>query len=948
MLEASELLRSYVRILRRLAGADCVSLFVPASASGATPSLLIHDGDGPAAELRDVASAERLRVEGPGRTRERLGAQIVFESATPGSLVLALPAARPAWVAAETADADRDRRRTDPGRDPRPAAWLGLRLAPGGRLASSDEPIWTALLGLGGELAGHAVQVSAVLRDPVTGVPGRAAFQGVLAEELEKSRLASRPLCLLLVNPDDFAAVNQRLGREAGDDVIRELVSRLRGSLRGSDLVAKYGGVIYGALLLGTDLEVAREVSAKVLRSLGEPAYRDGATLRCSIGLAAADPDDLDVRQPLDLIRRADQALNAAKRSGGGRVVVWEPGGTHAGVGPLDRMTGIFTGDMASDYRNMVLLWDAVTAMAASDTFDRIARHVVARLYSAFEPDRVAVLLRPAEGPPSLLIGLGRTAAQDAAPRTLETLEHTAAQADFVARAAEDPARTAASVHVGPGALRESETHAYYVPLIARDEALGGLYLDAPAPLESADLIFLEALAAQLAVALDRSRGAERERLRQQQQQERLQAELDQLRRAVQHAKLEYRSPQMDLVLATARRVAPTDATVLIMGESGTGKELLARTIHELSPRRHKPLVVVDCSAIASTLADAELFGHERGAYTGANEMRQGRLAEADGGTVLLDEIGELPLEVQGKLLRFVQEKQLTSVGATRPRAVDVRIVAASNRQLDHEVAEGRFRADLYHRLNVVKLLVPALRDRHDDVLHLARHFLAMYAVLYHRPVRRFAPAGERALVAYSWPGNVRELQNRIQQAVILCEGEEVGPGELGLGEKMEARSSGLPVAAPLPPWERLRTSVGRQVEAAGAGPDPRPVPLGRWLVAEAALAANELATGVGRRAAALLGVPETTFRRLHRKAADDVASGLAQRPPAWDEVREAVRGVLQTPAAGQDVVGQLERVLLDEIVRRTPEDERLRAVLLGVSLPTLRLRLDAFRRSSS
>ena len=956
MIEASELLRSYIRILRRLSGADSVSLFVPASAGGSAPAMLIHDGHAlPVPELADLQSAAAVEASAL--------------SADPNCALVPLPSARLPGVWGDEVvppRGGRRRRRTDPAADrPRaPAAWLGVRFPRGTTVADHIPPKgpsresaswwWTWLLALGGELAGHAVQVSVVLRDPVTGVPGRAAFQGVLGEELEKARRHRRPVGLLLVNPDDFAAINQRLGRETGDEIIREMVSRLRGALRSGDLVARYGGVVYGAVLLDTAVETAQDVAAKVLQSLAEPAYRAGAVpLRLSVGVAAFDPADGAVSQPLDLIRRADQALNVAKRAGGARVAVWDAAWPRDDLGHVDPMSGIFTGDMASDYRNMVLLWDAVGVMAASDDFETIARHVAARLFSAFEPDRVALLVG-AERSSTLLTGLGRAAA-GSAPQPLSRLDLTGEQQVFVAHAAREKRRGSTSVFVGPTALRADETHAYYVPLVAHEEPLGGLYLERPAALGSADIIFLEALAAQLAVALDRARSAERERLRQQDEQRRLRAALDDLRQALQRAKLEYRSSEMEEVLRTARRVAPTDATVLIMGESGTGKELLARTVHELSPRRHRPMVVVDCSAIAPSLADTELFGRERGAYTGAQDGRQGRLAEADGGTLLLDEIGELPLEVQGKLLRFVQEKQVTAVGSTRLRGLDVRIVAATNRQLAREVAEGRFREDLYHRLNVVKLVVPPLRERREDILHLAGHFIATYGALYHKAVRRLAPEAEALLLSHSWPGNVRELQNRIMQAVILCEGEELGPAELDLrgeeGAEAAVPPAGVveaPPASAATPWGRLVDSLARQVDLALAGATPRPMPFGRWLVADAALEASSAASGIARRAAVLLGVPETTFRRVLRRASDEAASGLAHRPESWEAVRRALRDVVMQPSVpGEDVIERLERLLLEKVVERSP-DARVGAALMGVSLPTFRERVDSLRQERS
>ncbi len=271
----------------------------------------------------------------------------------------------------------------------------------------------------------------------------------------------------------------------------------------------------------------------------------------------------------------------------------------------------------------------------------------------------------------------------------------------------------------------------------------------------------------------------------------RLHSELEEVRGALEETELVYGSPRMEALLETIRRVAPTDAGVLVTGASGTGKELVARTVHALSPRRRKPPVVVDCAAISASLIDSELFGHERGAYTGAAGRTVGRLAEAAGSTLILDEIGELPLEVQAKLLRFVQEKQITPVGSTRPRTVDVRLVAVTNRDLEEEVAAGRFRQDLYYRLKVIHAEVPALAERPEDVPLLMDYYVRRFSARYGKEVRGLTPQAAALAARHSWPGNVRELENRILQAVILCEGDEIGPQDLDLAEAVPVTGPG-------------------------------------------------------------------------------------------------------------------------------------------------------------
>jgi Nif-specific regulatory protein len=226
-------------------------------------------------------------------------------------------------------------------------------------------------------------------------------------------------------------------------------------------------------------------------------------------------------------------------------------------------------------------------------------------------------------------------------------------------------------------------------------------------------------------------------------------------------------------------RVAPKDTTVLIFGESGTGKELVARAIHRNSSRANKPCVAINCAALAETLLESELFGHEKGAFTGAIAQKKGKLEIADGGTVFLDEIGELAPLLQAKLLRVLQEREFERVGGTRTIKLDVRLVAATNRDLEDEVKKGHFREDLFYRLNVVSLRMPALRERREDIGLLASYFAAKYAKRANRNVLGISPQARAFLLNYDWPGNVRELENAIERAVVLGSSDLILPEDL-------------------------------------------------------------------------------------------------------------------------------------------------------------------------
>jgi DNA-binding NtrC family response regulator len=265
-------------------------------------------------------------------------------------------------------------------------------------------------------------------------------------------------------------------------------------------------------------------------------------------------------------------------------------------------------------------------------------------------------------------------------------------------------------------------------------------------------------------------------------------------------ADLVLRAEPMQRVVALGRRAAASNIPVLIEGESGVGKELVARAIQGESERRTKPFVVVNCGAIPETLVESLLFGHEKGAFTGAVDRRIGKFQEADGGTLFLDEIGELPLEAQVKLLRALDDGEIDPVGAKRPIKVNFRLISASNRDMVKLVREGRFREDLYYRLNVFPIWVPPLRERLDDVPELARHFLARFAAEEGRPVRSISAEALDLLGRYSWPGNVRQLENAMFRAVVLSDGEELTVNELPQIAALADEPAGAAGTAPAAP----------------------------------------------------------------------------------------------------------------------------------------------------
>ncbi|HEX9996562.1 MAG TPA: sigma-54 dependent transcriptional regulator [Abditibacterium sp.] len=253
-------------------------------------------------------------------------------------------------------------------------------------------------------------------------------------------------------------------------------------------------------------------------------------------------------------------------------------------------------------------------------------------------------------------------------------------------------------------------------------------------------------------------------------------------------------SPEMKQVLEMVARVAPTDATVLIQGESGTGKELIARAIHQNSKRKDGPFIPINCGALPENLLESELFGHVKGAFTGAANNKKGLFEEADGGTLFLDEIGDTSPATQVKLLRVLQDGEVRRVGANTGVKTDVRVVAATNRRLQERIRDNEFREDLYYRLQVILLHLPALRERQDEILPLIEHYLHFHSQKLGKPVKGLAPEARQALLDYSWPGNIRELINAVERAVILCRGEVVGTEDFALslgGTLLAERASG-------------------------------------------------------------------------------------------------------------------------------------------------------------
>ncbi|RRQ22814.1 PEP-CTERM-box response regulator transcription factor [Thiohalobacter thiocyanaticus] len=296
-------------------------------------------------------------------------------------------------------------------------------------------------------------------------------------------------------------------------------------------------------------------------------------------------------------------------------------------------------------------------------------------------------------------------------------------------------------------------------------------------------------------------------------------------------------SPEMLEVCRKIEKVAPTDATALLLGDSGTGKELLARSLHELSPRAEQPWIAINCAAIPENLLESELFGYEKGAFTGANKTTPGNVECANGGTLFLDEVGDLPQPLQAKLLRFLQERVIVRVGGRKEIPVDVRVICATHRNLQERIQQGAFREDLYYRISEISITIPALHERQGETVVLANYFLNQYADQFRKNSVRFSPDALAAIERYSWPGNVRELENRVKRAIIMAEGKHITAADL------ELEADGQDEALPF----NLR-QIREEAES------------------KALLRAYQYASGNVSQAAELLGITRPTFYSLVKK----------------------------------------------------------------------------------
>jgi formate hydrogenlyase transcriptional activator len=427
------------------------------------------------------------------------------------------------------------------------------------------------------------------------------------------------------------------------------------------------------------------------------------------------------------------------------------------------------------DTRRLKLLLDLTRDSISNQEVRTLIRAVMMRIKSAIDSDGVCLLVRSKKESDLDLYAVDfRSEGSSFSERTVIPVVGTIANHVLTTRQLWAGTRAHASANFqSEPLLKEEFSTGCMLPLSGRNRVLGTLTLvrTRPNPYSQDELDFLTGVCSQIAVALENAlAGQEISELKDKVAQEKLYLE-EEIRREMNFDQIVGDSPALRQVLELVETVAPSDSTVLLLGETGTGKELIARAIHDHSRRKTRTFVKLNCAAIPTGLFESELFGHEKGAFTGAISQKVGRLELADQGTMFLDEVGDVPLEIQPKLLRALQEREFERLGSTRTKRVDLRLVAATNRNLEKMIVDREFRNDLYYRLNVFPIRIPPLRERREDIPVLARYFAQKFAQQMEKRIETIPAATMRALTEWDWPGNVRELANFIERAVILTRG---------------------------------------------------------------------------------------------------------------------------------------------------------------------------------
>lgn len=831
------------------------------------------------------------------------------------------------------------------------------------------------LVDFGSHQLGQIESQSSLLVDPLTGLPCRTKFQSQISQLFQQFP----NVAVLMIYSPEFHHINKKFGHDSGDSVIWEIGQNLLKSIRETDLVSRFGGALFAIAVAVHEEQEAIQLAQKIQQHLQQREYLGGAiSLGFNVGIGivkVAEAHSSQAERVASLINRADQALKASQSNSQPTITLWQLEQMDVYNQRVDYIGGIFTADTATDYRNMLLLWDISNIIASNNQFDDLLQQVVHRLGQTFDFEYAGIIEYTDTHPTGnqkvyLLDDDANTSLQDTLPaqirRNVSDLTKTVAQTTKPQQSDVD------GIILFAAPLNQSGQSCFFISSDAEKLTL-----------TSDSQMLFTALTKQLGRALNRTRLEEQLNQQLKQQKQQLQNELTQLKEDLQSSSMFYCSSAMEQLMKQAKRAAMTDTTTLIIGESGTGKERLVSSLHKMGSRQNKPLIIVDCGAIPETLIESELFGHLKGAFTGAQNTSKGKVYEADGGTLMLDEIGELPLQMQTKLLRFVQEKHYTPVGATKAESVDVKIIAVTNRELEQEVEAGNFRQDLFYRLNVLTLRTPPLRERPEDIPLLAKHFLKRFAQQFNHANKLLSDDALEKMLAYQWPGNIRELENRLMQANLLSDNNVIEWQDLKIQSKPKIEntvplptltqplrpvanenqnsinnslpssdfashsdhSAGLNAATSLEISSfltneevlgNLTNAIGEHVRNIVNHFDVTDFPIGNWveddLIYLTYLNLNNSVKLTGLR----LGVSHSTLRRkidriLKQPSLEEI------RPSNWSQVLDALKPIAQgNTKLGSQSINQLKLTVLATILEASPNNMSVAAVLLGVSEPTL------------
>lgn len=829
----------------------------------------------------------------------------------------------------------------------------------------------------------------ALLSDPLTNLNPRTVMQNKIALLSQNYSVG-----LVMLHCIDFHQINKKFGHEFGDNVIREIATELKSVTREADILSRFGGALFGVAFPANEKTDVASLAKKLQRVLQQKQYLDGAiNLQFDLGAAIVEHDEkieTESERASTLINRTDQALKVAQQENQPSIITWQKDDFNLYQQQFNYLGGIFTADTITDYRNMLLLWDISSLIADKYDLTQLCQSVVQRLAQTFDFSCAGII----------------------SDDELDQMSYK-----FSIDEADNAVALNTKDHAFLSEIKQMKNTVLDTKKPSERYVGSSLLLVLPLEIETEDCFFicgnaehfevkhdtkvlLSGLTRQLGKALRRSRLEEELNRKLESQNEQLQNELAQLKEGLQVSSIIYRSQAMENLMKQAKRAALTDTTVLVTGESGTGKERLINALHTMGNRGDKPFVIVDCGSIPETLIESELFGYVKGAFTGAQNTSQGKVLDANGGILVLDEIGELPLNMQTKLLRFVQEKHFTPVGGNKVIEVDVKIIAVTNRDLAQEVELGTFRKDLYYRLNVLTLHNPPLRERVEDIALLSSHFLAKFAEQFKVEKRVLSDTALRRMAEYSWPGNIRELENRLMQATLLSEGQVIEWELLNIEDDAQhqaqngyATTNGLPSppvtpvmqsngisdnnanstpaqngqvthqpppTAPIHQTEQhsgpqfissddclayLLELFKQQLAAAGQHPQFFNAPFGNWIEDELIIKTYLATDRKMRQTAARLSISQSTARRKVDKILAEMNQNNQHRPDNWHQITDALMPIAEGKVFIANCVAKIKLLVLEGILSTPVYSMAQAAEMLGVSEPTfykLKRELDA------